>query len=201
MSEEDIVLPDIEIGRYGLRTFRIRDDKLKSVVKSHTWASGVAVAECKNERVIVSFGGEEIETKHSAPAEACTCGIYATVNLNELIRQYRPYAQRCIAVIAAEGQTIIGDRGMRTAAARIVAYWHRDDDDAAKKAFSVCEGAKFFDDVSEVLAAYNFPEYGKWPLPPASTLSISQREVDRLTSLPGLTPGGKDAIRFALGYM
>jgi len=45
--------------------------------------------------------------------------------LDNLVRQYPYETSNLIAVIAVEGQTIIGSRGLRTECARVVAWWSR----------------------------------------------------------------------------
>lgn len=195
-AKEPEVISDIEVGRHALRTFNLREGTLKSVVKDHTWDGGVAIAECL--------------TNHpceAPPGKGCTCGIYGTVTLGSLIKQYREQAARSVAVFAAEGETIIGSQGLRTAAARIVAYWVRDDEDA--KIFAQCEGAQRFTDVGEMLAAYHFPEPEgvRLPLPTPEDFRIPMsrnqvdKVVDRMKTSGMYTPGGLAAIKYSLGFL
>jgi len=128
---------DIEIGRYALRTFSCVDirrcdleDDLEAELEDglqdsqsvsfsgriltgiwHSggqWLTGACVASC--------------DRGHMAPDEECSCGIYGTLSLSLLTARY-PQASRLVTVIAAEGTTVIGDLGLRTEAARVVAYW------------------------------------------------------------------------------
>ena len=117
---------DIEVNRYALRTFICHPQwGLKSLYREHYWDGGKAVAKClgSGRRGIVSgWGGAPLDD-HQPPGQNCSCGIYATLTLDQLVREYSEWALRCVAVIAAEGETVIGPKGLRTAAARIVAYW------------------------------------------------------------------------------
>lgn len=60
--------------------------------------------------------------EHPAPQLDCCCGIYGSLSMGHLVRQYR-VAAYLTAVIAAEGRTIIGTHGLRTERARVVAYY------------------------------------------------------------------------------
>lgn len=189
----DELLPDIEVGRYALRTFKLRDGKLGSLFQSFTWDDGTAIATCLGK----GKGG-----KHEAPAENCHCGLYGTLTLEHLESQYRSQALNCVAVMAAEGVTYLGDKGLRTAAARIVAYWvappqsqvHDGPDpdgmgpfwragegllqkpaksgiedqelpDPLLEAFQkTCPQAQHFRDIHAMLAEFSFPAFeGTWP--------------------------------------
>ena len=98
-----------EVARYALRTFVIRDGQLSSVIKGGGhWNEGVCEAVCLAE-------------DHEAPAPGCRCGIYGALSLQTLYSQYPKAASRIVAVIAAEGKTMLGTVGLRTAAARVVA--------------------------------------------------------------------------------
>src|ERR1700758_3506082 len=140
-------MSDPEVGRFALRTFKVREGHLSSVVATHSgqhWEGGVCRARC----VIFddySFFDESMARitraaiarhrdpskyreglskflKHDAPHEDCRCGVYGSLNLENLRRQYHE-SLNLVAVIAAEGETIIGTRGLRTEFARVVAYW------------------------------------------------------------------------------
>jgi hypothetical protein len=106
---------DIEIrNMFGLRTFKVIDGALSSVVAgTGHWVNGECTAICNG----------NTDPDHVAPADDCRCGIYATHSLDGLMRQYRAPASRIVAVIQATGATVTGDTGFRTAKAQIVAYW------------------------------------------------------------------------------
>ncbi len=106
-------LPDLIVGAYGLRTFRVsHDGQLLPVVElSAAWRDGVCQARCRRNR------------RHVAPTERCGCGIYCFKDLTTLRRQYPMQALVIVAVIRLEGDTLEGDKGYRTAAARVVALW------------------------------------------------------------------------------
>jgi|SRR6185369_10946454 len=72
------------------------------------WEDGTCVARCSR--------------RHDAPHDNCGCGIYGSLSYYGLLSQY-PQARHLVTVIAAEGQTIMGTRGLRTQFARVVAYW------------------------------------------------------------------------------
>lgn len=129
-------MSDIEIGRYGLRTFRLSGKGLHSLYKPTTWHGGKAIAGCLSMGgtlgpLVATFSsvrdwnsGIPFEGGHAAPADSCTCGLYSCTTLQSLVRQYGEELKGSgVAVVAAEGNTIVGEQGMRTAAARIVAYW------------------------------------------------------------------------------
>lgn len=155
MSAEDGDQLDIEVGRYALRTFQITPDgKLCSLYKPYTWEGGKAIATCMS------------PAKHEeVPNLECHCGIYGTITIEHLVRHYLSVgANKSVAVFAAEGLSYIGSRGLRTKAARIVAYWAID----AYKAYYAkeCPGAKGYDDINEMLEAYKFAKHeGEWPPP------------------------------------
>lgn len=150
MSERTI---DIEVGRYAVRTFRIdrRHRVLLPLTHSrskrgqHPWRNGTCVAECNHGH------------RHSPPADDCSCGIYAATNLAALRSQYPVLADNIVAVIAAEGSTIIGSQGLRTQAARVVAYWCHPSPrlNTARAIFSEqCPDAVAYADCDVMLAAY-----------------------------------------------
>lgn len=148
----------IEIGGYALRTFKVTNDKLGSLYKPTTWDNGVAIAEC--------LAPQKCE---SPPGENCSCGLYGFLSLDELIRDYGANANRSVAVFEPEGDTVIGPRGLKTAAARIVAYWcsppetvaHWDRGSLAELQgiyAAQCPDAKEFFDIAAMLKAYDLPE-------------------------------------------
>lgn len=131
---------DVEIGRYALRTFRTNAGRLQTVAWEEWieafeetmngswnggWCNGTCEAQClRMAGILTGLHPLHRTAGHSPPHRGCTCGIYGTVNLSSLLRDYS-CAREMVAVIAAEGPTIIGSTGLRTAAARVVAYWVR----------------------------------------------------------------------------
>jgi hypothetical protein len=99
---------------------------------------------------------------HKAPHEGCSCGIYGSLSYADLIHQFREYVKHIVVVIAAEGKTIIGDRGLRTAFARVVAYWVAPDQMYREVAAAQFKDAKDFGDPLGMVEAY-----GLELLPPA----------------------------------
>lgn len=191
----ETVVPDIEIARYGLRTFNLRQGTLKSVFKNYTWEGGVCVAQCLRDDTGVT-------TFHEPPGENCSCGIYATTTVDSLLHQYRDSANECMTVIAAEGTTIIGDRGMRTAAARIVAYWCADQFQGLLA--DNCPDAERFTDPNEMFAKFGFgPPARAFPPAPLKAVDftkIDQASWDQIKALmPAATPGGIAAIQHIIG--
>ena len=205
MSDE---LPDIEIGRYALRTFDTSKGKLGSLYKAHSWEGGVAVAECKQV--------EHPCDPASIPGDDCSCGLYGTLTLRQLDHDYGAKARNCVAVIAAEGPTIIGDKGLRTSAARIVAYWCAEDD-FAKVFGRECPDARHFAEIPEMLEAYHFPPYPEFgeqarreqerrEYREQMLRSLSGPTYPRRSSwenivplLPAASPGGLAAIKGLVG--
>lgn len=147
-----MTIGDVEVGRVALRTFHVSrqppDWKLyiKAVSQSGDyWKNGICAAECLNNK------------DHRPPDEGCSCGIYGTLDLGSLMRQYALEASRLIAVIAAEGHTIIGPVGLRTERAKVVAYWTPKNnilDDFA----AALPSADHYPHIQEMLAVYNLPE-------------------------------------------
>lgn len=165
-------MSDIEVGRHALRTFKTFDGTLQSLYRKHTWTDGKAIAKCLRESNglrLQLWGGEEVNVPppcESSPNEECLCGLYGTLTLEQLIREYGASTiTGGVAVIAAEGPTIIGSKGLRTSAARIVAYWLGVQGDHGVYARHAPE-AKRYTDMTEMLADYNLQPYdGPWPLP------------------------------------
>ena len=143
-----------QVGMYALRTFKI-DAKRGRLLPVNTGAglratqldawepSGVCIAECRH-------------LPHAAPHPTCQCGIYGFANLEHLRRQYIQ-ADHVVAVISVEGQVVVGSRGVRAQAARIVGLWV--DPKAipgpvrARMAANM-PSVTFFDDVEEMIAGY-----------------------------------------------
>lgn len=187
---------DLEVARYGLRTFRpaprgstaspqfddifgtylaaawlgIRPQpprpethELGSVFVGggQHWTDGTCTAKCHADSVnliswswLTALTGQEYPG-HEAPSEDCRCGIYATLTYEHLVDQYPQHTARVVTVVAAEGQTIIGDKGFRTQYARVVAYWCGDDLlDICKTQF---KDAQQFPQVNHMLKEYGFP--------------------------------------------
>lgn len=153
---------DIEVGRCAVRTFFIdRRRRALLPIADHAdlfgcsddavaamWQGGTCVARC-------SAGHP-----HEAPADDCTCGIYGATSLQSLRWQYRDPTATIVAVIAAEGPTFIGSAGLRTAAARVVAYWCYPGpklDDARAVFAEQCPAARAFTDLHHMLDAYDIP--------------------------------------------
>ena len=137
LTQPDPAESEIEVGRYALRTFNLWRGGLYSLFQETQWSGGTAIAEC-----LISPGGKlamtwgstpavryeypEMKCK-SAPGENCACGLYGTLGVDQLVYEYSAYAGGSMAVFAAEGTSYIGSRGLRTAAARVVAYWAAND--------------------------------------------------------------------------
>lgn len=119
------------------------------------WLDGTCTAECRRSSILPS--------RHEAPHEDCECGIYGSLSYADLLDQFRTHAQRIVAVISAEGKTIIGERGLKTQFARVVAYWVRPDESLDRLcAADQFRDAKAFDNPLEMIE-----EYGLALLPPA----------------------------------
>lgn len=123
---------DFEVARYGLRTFKasLNVGGLHSVaVTGRHWENGTCEAKClKNDPLLQGYGGGTAPRKHVSPHRDCTCGIYASLSWGHLYHQYPGWTLLNTAVIAAEGQTIIGSRGFRTQFARVVGFWTKNPD-------------------------------------------------------------------------
>ena len=139
MSDEygDTVVSDIQVALYAWRTFVIRDGKPESIIqRGDHWTDGVCVAHCL------------AHPDHVAPEADCRCGIYGALTLRALQQQYQQFTCRIVTVIAAEGKTMLGTIGLRTAAARVVAYWCAEGrEDAAICAQQFGGARRFFDAV------------------------------------------------------
>ena len=205
VSVPDGSLPDVEVGRFALRTFalryiRVTDPALRytgwetvtdlvqrfgwweegpnavvkvwaspSYAKDGDWEDGTCTATCSrgpqvNRKLRQNKLGQNVythEAAHQVPDMDCSCGIYGSLSYADLIHQYKRNAHNIVAVVAAEGATVIGDRGLRTAFARVVAYWVGPDPVHIKVAEVQFSGAKRFDSITDML-----PAYGLALLPP-----------------------------------
>lgn len=158
-------MSDIEVARYALRTFRVTPDYgLGSVATDGgNWHNGTCTAWC------TAYPSDHIEIfeilhrrcgyhppGHHPPEKDCSCGIYGSLSLDHLVRQYYRQCADIVAVIAAEGATIIGPRGLRTEHARVVAYWtrYRDISRLAKRQFG---SAERFWRINPMLSKYGIP--------------------------------------------
>jgi hypothetical protein len=143
-------MTDLEVGRYALRTFHVPygSTQLDSVAQTTygSWLGGVCEAVCT-------------KYAHTAPQEHCTCGIYGMLSIQQLFRQYSNNARYSVAVISVEGTTFIGEKGLRTEAARVVAYWCAQMGDQSHhwQAYShQCPDADIYSDLNTMLTAYGF---------------------------------------------
>jgi hypothetical protein len=165
---------DLEVARYALRTFRPvaneeeRDNggwsffkpqptELASVsAPGPNWLDGTCTAQCKIDTAMTAWRDDPPGPPHQAPHEDCHCGVYGALTLERLQYQYSHYTQTNIAVIAAEGQTLIGTRGLRTQYARVVAYWCLPQlQEIAAKQFA---DAKHYTDTGHMLNDYHIPQ-------------------------------------------
>jgi hypothetical protein len=182
----------LEYGRCALRTFAFNSDYMNFGSVSafgNFWADGTCTAEClavpKGGMGAIALGRafpspDYDGTKdHEAPNEDCSCGIYGTLTLEHLISQYPLECRSIVAVFAAQGQTIIGDLGLQTQYARVIAYWlkeaqpsydpfeyttmmygSRPNFDPLRLAATAAvqfKGATYFQHIDQMLRAYGFP--------------------------------------------
>lgn len=178
-------LPDIEVARYALRTFNTAGNTLQSIViPGDHWAGGVCIAKCHREDFLGDRADIDHPGPHTSPPESlktrCQCGIYGCLTVDALRWQYPRQSRKLIAVIAAEGPTIIGDTGLRTSAARVVAFW-APDRELRRICLNSCPDARVFDALDVMLADYGFPPATLFP--PA----LPSAKPDPLTRLLGLT--------------
>jgi hypothetical protein len=148
---------NFEVGRKGLRTFAVEKGRLKSPMSPggpSYWDNGIAVAECRRWR-----DEDDRENCTESPNENCRCGLYAMHTLDELFKQYGQWARQCVAVIACQGTTYIGTKGLKTASAQIIAYWTHEQAKVHLQVFrQQCPEAVGFTDIQEMLKTYGFPE-------------------------------------------
>lgn len=138
-------MKDIEIGRFGIRTFEVdRDGHLLPISAGDRWdwQDGVCIAECK-------AGG-----LHLPPGDGCSCGIYSFDSPEDLRSQYSP-AQHLVAVIAPEGQARIGANGTVSERARIVALWTADPRLTAMIRSATSDKIRPYTDLDIMVADYN----------------------------------------------
>lgn len=196
-------MPDLEIGRHALRSFKVIDDHLWPIaINNDSWSDGTCIAECIKGNTsgyvtigtmtsvngIVYTGGQipDVPNKdalHVAPVLNCSCGIYGTLSLQHLHNQYPSYANEIVCVIAAEGSTILGSRGLRTAAARVIAYWaasKKTRNIAAKQFNSPVNEAIGYKRLNAMLTVYEIPVVDE-------TLSNGGMDFSRYNP-PGVAP-------------
>jgi hypothetical protein len=111
-----------------------------------------------------NYGDTYKDDEHEAPFMGCNCGVYGSLTYDSLRRQYHSHMDGIITVMAAEGRTIIGSRGLRTQYARIIAHYAIDPKcgELAKTQFAEAEP---FTDLFDMLEAYGFetPVFGPIP--------------------------------------
>jgi hypothetical protein len=127
-------MADTDARCYGVRTFGYDPARRKFhsvAAPGDHWGNGVSTAQCFSDNDIGALGSDKTDvisgnaiarTRHEAPDSSCDCGIYASLYLDFLKRHYDHLTSAMVAVIAAEGLTFVGSRGLRTARARVVAY-------------------------------------------------------------------------------
>lgn len=122
-------MDDIEVGRYALRTFRLTSARKARLISlnsmgSHNpaWTDGTCSAVCLRSSLYHPNSSGVCEPPHESPSISCTCGIYGSLSYRDLLDQYGYNVTRILAIIAAEGTTLIGSRGLRTQYARVVAF-------------------------------------------------------------------------------
>ncbi|BCP41448.1 hypothetical protein MINTMi27_15410 [Mycobacterium intracellulare] len=188
---------ELEVARYALRTFHqilkpqafnIYDKgigmlpttladfyELGSIaIGGNHWSDGTCTAKCLGGMGMTFSCGDprcpwcnRNIINHEAPHDKCSCGIYGCLSLEWLRGQYPDKVSNIVAVIAAEGQTIIGTRGLRTQFARVVAYWCINGGGYPEMAKRQFVGAQRYLGMSEMLRAYGLP----WSAGPEETRS------------------------------
>jgi hypothetical protein len=137
-----------------------------TAMRGSNWKHGVCEASCQvpvnsHQKLLIELAaltmGDEPVFSHQAPQEDCHCGIYAAHTLQVLKEQFASYTNDIVAVVAAEGQTIIGDKGFRTQRARVVAYWCSNE--VAATAQGQFSEAQRYSDIASMLADYGL-EHG-----------------------------------------
>lgn len=128
---------DLQVGRMALRIFRMwapigRTERVLAPMGMLTdhWKDGTCTARClkatmaggRNGVYETTYGETYKDETHEAPFMGCNCGVYGSLSYDSLRRQYHSNMGGLITVMAAEGRTIIGSRGLRTQYARIIAY-------------------------------------------------------------------------------
>jgi hypothetical protein len=117
---------NLAVGLYGLRTFCYEAGEFHSLsAPAGLWRGGVCEAHCIDFEGTNSAGHLVADKHHGdepSPVLSCDCGIYASTNYRHLCKQYQTRCNEIIAVIAAEGKTIVGSQGLRTQFARVVGY-------------------------------------------------------------------------------
>lgn len=146
---------DLEVGVHAVRTFKVKQEGLFGVaVTGKTWDKGVCEARCTPPPLRILYGMEP--QNHRAPARGCECGVYGSLTVDNLFYQFPNCSRRLITVIAAEGKTIIGPKGLRTECARVVAYWT-----PRRAVLNICEeelpDAVFYLNLCDMLKDYHFP--------------------------------------------
>lgn len=152
---------DLVVGVHAVRTFKLHRGQMHSIsAPTGLWSDGVCEAVCYN----LGFQAK-VSSNHPdlpAPQLKCSCGIYGSFFLSHLMGSYVKFAESVLTVIAAEGRTIVGTRGIRTERARVVAWWT-----PKLWATAVCTtqfvGAKRYRSMDSMLADYGIPvEHDKY---------------------------------------
>lgn len=108
----------------GYRHFRLSsappDGTLLSLNDMRPYAPGFHPAECTRRTPSWSATNDLLRT-HDAPQRDCTCGIYGWYNPKAIDQAFKPGYDRCTAVIEVKGRVVLGTKGFRAQAARVVA--------------------------------------------------------------------------------
>lgn len=147
---------ELEVGRHAVRTFKVGTGLRGVAVPGKTWEKGACHAVCNPPPLRLLCGVRP--HNHRAPDEHCECGIYGALQVEDLFWQFPRCSAKLITVIAPEGKTIIGPKGLKTEYARIVAYW-TPVRAVLKTCLSECPGADFYLNLPSMCEAYGFRKF------------------------------------------
>jgi hypothetical protein len=110
----------------GYRHFRLSiappDGTLMSLNDRVPYAPGFQQAKCTRQTPAwASASGEYQDSSHAAPRRKCTCGIYGWYDPRTIDQGFKRGADRVTAVIEVKGKVVMGEKGFRAQAARVVA--------------------------------------------------------------------------------
>ena len=140
---------NLEVGRLALRTFLMspRLGPRSTWIPGDHWEGGVCKAKC--------YCSDGLDELHEPPKLERSCGIYGSFSIDTLRWQYPTLTRDLVAVMAAEGRTIIGNFGLRTQYARIIAYWTPYPSRLCQEKFP---DAEMYQNLDEMLRAFKLDE-------------------------------------------
>jgi hypothetical protein len=109
----------------GFRHFRLctapPDGTLMSLNNHIEYESGFVEATCTRDIPQWAADGTEVASDHLAPVEDCSCGIYGWYDPKKIDQGFGASNERVTGVVEVKGRVVMGTKGFRAQAVRIIA--------------------------------------------------------------------------------